>query len=76
MTSIGFTLEEYTEYLKTFPYGGVHLHFRRDKQDFEIFHLPFGQGTEAVVELAGGIPCQVSGNNDDGIVVTLWRAQP
>lgn len=67
------TLEEYMDYLKQFPYQGAHLRFKRDRRDFEIFYAPVQPDEEAVIEIPDGVPYQVSGNNEDGVVVTLWR---
>jgi D-alanyl-D-alanine dipeptidase/carboxypeptidase len=67
------TLEEYTDYLKQFSYYGTHLHFKRHERDFEIFFVPIQSNKELVIDIPEGIPCQVSGNNEDGFVVTLWR---
>jgi len=68
-----FTLEEYTDCLKHFPFDGAHLRIKHDNYDFEIFHVPVEPGQEVEIELPDRIPFQVSGNNDDGFVVTLWR---
>jgi D-alanyl-D-alanine dipeptidase/carboxypeptidase len=67
------TLEEYTGYLKQFPYRGAHLRFQRNRHHFEIFYVPVPQDRERTVEIPDGVPYQVSGNNEDGVVVTLWR---
>lgn len=73
MKERGLTLEEYTDYLKRFSYYGTPLRFRRDRRDFEIFYVPIPSEKEAVIEIPEEVPCQISGNNEDGIVVTLWR---
>lgn len=67
------TLEEYIEYLKQFHYQSNHLCFRRHKRDFEIFYVPVQDNKDSVIEIPDGIPYQVSGNNDDGVVLTLWK---
>ncbi|HBI74394.1 MAG TPA: peptidase M15 [Lachnospiraceae bacterium] len=68
-----FTLEEYTDYLKEFPYQGEHLRFRKKRYNFEVFHVPVPESREVMIEIPEDIPYQVSGNNEDGVVVTLWR---
>lgn len=67
-----FTLEDYTDYLKQFPFIGTHLRIERHNHDFEVFHVPVEAGQSVEIELPDRIPFQVSGNNDDGFVVTLW----
>lgn len=69
------TLEEYIRYLKQFTYGGNHLYYQREKYTFEVFYVPVGGEQEAKVEIPDGVPYQVSGNNQDGVVVTIWRNQ-
>lgn len=69
------TLEEYTDYLKQFPFQGNHLCFKSHWRDFEIFYVPIRGNQEAIVEIPDGIPYQISGNNEDGVVITLWREQ-
>lgn len=70
------TLEEYTDYLKQYSYSGVHLRFERNRHKFEIFFVPVRHNHDAMIEIPDGVPYQVSGNNEDGIVVTLWRDEP
>lgn len=73
MKERALTLEEYTDYLKQFPHQGAHMRLRRNGRDFEIFYVPVEHDKEAVIEIPDGVPYQASGNNEDGIVVTLWR---
>lgn len=67
-----FTLEEYTDYLKGFPYQGTHLWVQYNGRDFEIFYVPIQPGQFARIEIPDPILFQLSGNNVDGVVVTLW----
>ena len=73
MKERGLTLEEYTDYLKRFTYRDGPLRFRNNRRDYEIFYVPVRHDKEAVAEIPDGASCQVSGNNEDGVVVTLWR---
>jgi D-alanyl-D-alanine dipeptidase/carboxypeptidase len=73
MREHAFTLEEYTDYLKRFPCCGDHLRFKRARREFEIFHVPVRDDGKAAVDIPDHVPYQISGNNDDGVVVTLWR---
>jgi len=72
MTGEDLTLEEYTAYLKQFLYKRKHLHYAKHRYVFEIFYVPV-EAPSVLIELPENIPCQVSGNNDDGVVLTLWR---
>ncbi len=71
----GFTLEEYTDYLRQFPYGREHLHFQSRQRDFELFHVPVREGETSVAEISGDAPYQISGNNVDGVILTLWKGR-
>lgn len=72
MRDQGLTLEEYTLYLQQFRWGGFHLRVRCHDRDFEIFHVPVPCDGVVQVEIPDNVPYQVSGNNVDGCIVTLW----
>ncbi|NLV17356.1 MAG: M15 family metallopeptidase [Syntrophomonadaceae bacterium] len=76
MQERALTLEEYTDYLKQFPYRDIHLFFKSNRRDFEIFYVPVQPDKEVAIDIPVGIPYQISGNNQDGVVVTLWRDRP
>ena len=61
----GLCLEEYTDYLKGFPFDGEHLTITCPEGEYEVWYTP---GTE--VYLPNTAEYQVSGNNVDGVVVT------
>lgn len=68
----GLTLEEYIDFLKGYRYGGEPLIFKNSDQIIEIFYL------EASVQQTGisieeFTPYQISGNNVDGFIITIWR---
>ncbi|MGI5856593.1 MAG: M15 family metallopeptidase [Candidatus Merdivicinus sp.] len=66
-------LEEYLELLRDYPEDGPHLYFQSGKRVAEIWFQHCLAGEAPVLRLPEGIPCQVSGNNMDGLVVTAWR---
>ena len=67
----GFCLEEYTEYVKNYRIGGGRLIFQHKSRRIEIFYVPSCAG-ETETEVPGDAPYQLSGNNVDGFVVTVW----
>ncbi|MFA7147672.1 MAG: D-alanyl-D-alanine carboxypeptidase family protein [Syntrophomonadaceae bacterium] len=69
------TLEEYTVFLKQFPYAGPHLQGRFRGRDIEIFYVPATHSGPAAIAIPDQTPYQVSGNNEDGFIITLWRNQ-
>ncbi len=67
------TLEEYMDYIKGFPYNGIHLQFYSAKRNFEIYYVPILPDGPADIKIPDKTNYQISGNNVDGFVVTLWR---
>lgn len=61
-------MEEYIEYLKEFPYDGNHLLVSYENTEYEIWYEP---GTQIHVPLQETYT--VSGNNQDGCIVTVQR---
>ncbi|SHI22738.1 D-alanyl-D-alanine dipeptidase/carboxypeptidase [Sporobacter termitidis DSM 10068] len=60
-------LEEYVAHLRFYPYRGEHLHIG----DTEVFYADAGQAAAGLL-----LPedcTQISGNNVDGFIVTVWR---
>lgn len=66
MAEKGLCLEEYIEYLKQFPYDGTHLEVDCVDGSYEIWYCA---GTAAYLPDSGEYA--VSGNNVDGLVITL-----
>lgn len=67
------TLEEYTDFLKQFPYGGrPYCHVMGSQQVTVSFLMAADEEmTNAVLD--GNRPYSVSGNNVDGFIITEWR---
>ncbi|MDO4546140.1 MAG: D-alanyl-D-alanine carboxypeptidase family protein, partial [Bacillota bacterium] len=71
MERMDMSLEEYVEYLKEFPYDGKRLCANVMNQDFEVFYVPEACGYD--LDFPEHVVYEVSGNNADGYIVTLWR---
>lgn len=67
-----FCLEEYLEYLTDFPAKGRHLNAQVQNQTFEIFYQK-ATNHAIQVEIPGGLPFLISGDNAGGYIFTLWR---
>ncbi len=67
-----FCLEEYLDYLKDFPYEGRHLEVHVENKSFELFYKK-AEDDLTELTLPGYLPFQVSGDNREGFVFTLWR---
>ena len=73
MQNNGLTLEEYIEFIKGYPYQGEHLMLNNAKHSIEIFYVNASDPSQTMVALPEDIPYQISGNNVDGFIITLWR---
>lgn len=72
MDEYGLALEEYVEELKQFVYGKTHLIKDKQGQTIEIFYVA-ATSSNITVELPDKSLYQISGNNMDGFIVTVWR---
>ncbi len=72
MAEKGWTLEEYIDYLRDYPYGRKSLLYENGDRTVEIAFLKAEAG-ETVVQVEPEAPCSVSGNNVDGFIITTWR---
>lgn len=72
MKDNNLSLEEYIRYLKDFPCTGRHLHYEQEKRAFELFYAVAGL-EKTVLCLPDNDCYQISGNNVDGFIVTIWR---
>lgn len=66
------SLEEYVQYLKKFHYNGKHYFVQEKTKMIEVFYVQ-AQSDNTTIDLPDNDLFQVSGNNVDGFIVTLWR---
>lgn len=74
MNERGFSLEEYTEFIKEYREDRRLICKQGNKTQIEIYYVP-ADSEETRVSPPDGAVCQVSGNNVDGFVVTVWRKE-
>jgi zinc D-Ala-D-Ala dipeptidase/carboxypeptidase len=72
MQENNFTLEEYVEFIKSYHYEGEHFITNINQQVIEIFYISASYSL-TVIELPDEVIYQISGNNIDGFIVTLWK---
>lgn len=65
-----FVLEEYIDFLKQFPYEGGHFITEINGLVVEIFYV---EASCNEIHLPEDTIYQISGNNVDGFIVTVWR---
>lgn len=73
ITEQGITLEEYIDKLRSYPYNGEHLYVEYGNQVVEIFYVCLSDVFSIRIGMKDNILYQVSGNNVDGVIVTIWR---
>lgn len=65
-----FAFEEYMDYLKQFTFDNRHLEVVCDAGAYEIYFVP-SEGKETSVPVPRGKSYTLSGNNEDGFIVTV-----
>ncbi len=73
MADRGFTLEEYTDFIRQYPYGRRPYFLRRGSQEIFISYLEAASCGCTELGISGDLPYSVSGNNIDGFILTEWR---
>jgi zinc D-Ala-D-Ala dipeptidase/carboxypeptidase len=74
MKQKNFTLEEYNFYIKDYTYKGKHLKFYDPEYCYEIFYIKLN-GSSVTLQVPDSIPCHISGNNEDGYIITLCKKE-
>lgn len=72
MEQRGLCLEEYTGYVKDFPWGIRHLCYEDGERVYEIYYVK-ATGEETDVPIVTGGSAEWSGNNQDGYIITVSR---
>lgn len=70
ITADKFCLEEYIEYLKQFTFDSKHLQIQCDQGKYEIYFVP-AEGEITKVMIPIDKKYSISGNNEDGFIVTV-----
>lgn len=77
MDSKDLCLEEYIDLIREHPYDGEHLEFSdNDGNDYEVYFVASDDGSEkTTVPVPTGTRYEISGNNVDGFIVTVYKGQ-
>lgn len=70
----GFSLEEYIVFIKSFSDHNRYIYHGIDSTITEVYYVPVADD-ETEISLPDSSVYQISGNNIDGFVVTVWRGQ-
>ena len=70
-------LEEYIKLIGEHPYEKQHLEFSDDKgNEYEVYFVKSDDGNEkTTVPVPTGVRYEISGNNIDGFIVTVYKGQ-
>ena len=72
MQENGFSLEEYTQFIKAYLEDKKYLFEQAHKAEIEIYYVP-AKDDKTLIKIPENCVYQISGNNIDGFVVTIWR---
>nr|UWI50579.1 M15 family metallopeptidase [Clostridioides difficile] len=72
INKMNLALEEYIEYIKGFSYTNC-LKIEDKEKIIEIFYVPLYAKEEVRISIPKQSVYQISGNNKDGFIVTLWK---
>ena len=68
-----FSLEEYTEFMKAYSENS-RLHYQPPRgAETELWYVPAAEH-ETQINIPKASICQISGNNTDGFIVTVWKS--
>ncbi len=72
MAHLNISLEEYVDFIREYPYQGKHFQAAY-LQNAEVFYLNLSECGGDRIQLPDPALYQISGNNVDGVIVTVWR---
>ncbi len=73
MTENGLVLEEYIDLLYRYPYGEKQLEFSYGGVDYAVSFVELDDASEKVISLEEGTVYTLSGNNIDGVILTVIK---
>lgn len=71
MTDKQMALEEYIEFIKEYRAESTLVCQQDNGSEIEVYYVP-AQKNDTAVEVPETVPYQISGNNVDGFIVTVW----
>lgn len=73
MESRRLSLPEYAGWLRGYSWEGSHLKASQDGVRYQVYYVPAGEETTRV-PIPVGYEYILSGNGEDGFIVTIWEA--
>lgn len=72
MEQNGLCLEEYIDFIKDYPYGGKPYRLKDEIKEVEVYYKK-SDGEKTEVHFKDNDCYQISGNNEEGYIITVWR---
>lgn len=72
ITEKNFALEEYIDFIKSYRKGSCLTYTSSSGTVFEIYYVP-AEPEKTTISIPEDNAYQISGNNVDGFIITLWR---
>ncbi len=72
ITQKQIAFEEYIEFIKQFDNKNMYIYKQGSETEIHIYYVPVDINKTKTINLPK-MPYQISGNNVDGIIVTVWR---
>lgn len=69
----GMALEEYIDFIKGFTWNEKYIQKVKEEKVVEICYIPANEEEVTEISIPKESVYQISGNNADGFIVTLWR---
>lgn len=73
MVEKNLSLEEYIDYIKGYREDSKLSYFKEDGSEIEIYYVPANMNGSTLITTPSKTGYQISGNNVDGFIVTIWR---
>lgn len=74
LTDKGFALEEYIDFIKSYRDDCKLTYLASSGTSIEIYYVPATKD-KTTISISENVIYQVSGNNVDGFIITVWRKQ-
>ena len=73
MSRLNMALEEYIDYLRQFTHDTNPLVEKIGSNTVKIYYTPFDQHESHALSIPEDRPVHISGNNNDGLIITIWE---
>ena len=72
MARLNMALEEYIDYLRQFTYDSGPLVEKMGDKIIKIYYASLDRHASKALSIPADRPAYISGNNNDGLIITVW----